>query len=55
VQRRHLAEQRLELIRVVFGDLARIQALDVHPLGQYLRRGERLLHRDLLVKQHTDQ
>ena len=42
-----------EQLGVVVADLAGVEAIDTHPLGQHIRAGKRLLHRDLLVKQHA--
>jgi len=54
MQRRRLAEQRLECGRVVLRDLPDVQVV-AQALLQLVRRGERLLDRDLLVQQHADQ
>src|SRR6185437_6014625 len=54
MQRRRLTEQLLECGRVVLRDLPDIQVV-AEALLQLVRRGERLLDRDLLVQQHADQ
>ncbi len=53
MNRRPFRTQRSELVRVVVGDLAGIDA--AHAVRDLLRARERHLERDLLVEQHTDE
>lgn len=48
-------EQRGELLRVVRGDLVRVEIVRPHALSDRVRPREGPLHRHLLVQQHADQ
>ena len=53
MDRRPFRTQRSELLRVVVGDLAGVDA--AHAVGDLLRARERHLERNLLVEQHADE
>lgn len=48
-----LGAHRRETLRVVVGDRLRVQPTD--PVGELARAGEGDLHRNLLIKGHTEQ